>query len=405
MENPSTTTKIGCKIQSRSLLVQKQDTHYSFDRTGRLLFLTQPGRAIRRGLDHRMVESVQSPNQPQQRMYHDLTEDEKGTILRDAYEAVRTCLEEVATLPRPSDGESYKRESVLQERAWLTRVLSWQKRDLQTDANAFRQTYLPISILPPDQYHSLVIQVTEGCSYNRCLFCDFYRHRPFKIKSDTELAIHLAKIQAFFGERLLDMDEVFLGDGNALVVPTQRLLSMIGMIRSTLGERFPSISTFVDTFTLEKKTESDLALLHQSGLNTAYIGFETGFDELRRLLQKPGSANEAAEAVRLLKAAGWRVAIILLMNLGSREMAARHLEETIRSLTPLQLTKSDLIYLSPFVEPSNSPYLTAAPRLRQQLIRETNHDVNTEFQLWKTRILSVHGDVKVSLYPIRQHLY
>ena len=403
---------IACQIRQRTLMVTDGAIHYNFDRSGRFLFLTEPGRAVRRGLDHRMVESLQPPGRPQKRRYRDLTQTEKDAVLARAYQSVQTCLMQLTAQEAGSFSKQTSHISTVPEQRdtrleldWLQKILAWQSRGLEMETKAFRRTYLPISILPPDQYHSLVVQVTEGCSYNRCLFCDFYRDRPFKIKSDEALREHLGNIQAFFGERLSDMDEIFLGDGNALVVPTQSLLSMLTAIQTQLGKPFSTISTFVDTFTLDKKTEADLARLHEAGLNTAYIGFETGLDELRRTLKKPGTAAEAAEAVRLLKHAGWRVAIILLVSIGERGLAARHLHATVEALASIPLEGTDLIYLSPFVEPNNSPYLAASPQVREQLVPASSHDVNKEFQLWKQAILSRHEKVKISLYPIRQHLY
>ncbi|OFW75287.1 MAG: hypothetical protein A2201_03955, partial [Alicyclobacillus sp. RIFOXYA1_FULL_53_8] len=354
---------VHCKIQSRSLMVVDGEKRYNFDRTGRFLFLTAPGRAIRRGLDHRMVESWQDSGLSRVRNYRDLSDTEKNTIMKDAYAAVRAFL-----TPQASH----------LEQNWLTRILEWETRGLDSDTKAFRQTYLPISILPPDQYHSLVVQVTEGCSYNRCLFCDFYRDRPFHIKSAEELTAHLQNIQTFFGERLHDLHEVFLGDGNALVVPTERLLSMLEQIRSELRGQVGPLSTFVDTFTLDKKSVADLVTLRTAGLNTAYIGFETGLNELRSLLKKPGTSQEAVAAILQLKQADWRVAIILLVNIGNDDLSKRHMKATVDALAELPLESTDLIYLSPFVEPSNAPYLASSHSLREQLVSSQLTDVNRE---------------------------
>ena len=69
----------------------------------------------------------------------------------------------------------------------LARITAWSPSRLAEDAARFRQIYKPVSILPPDQYLSIVLQATEGCSYNRCTFCTFYRDRPFRIKSPSRV--------------------------------------------------------------------------------------------------------------------------------------------------------------------------------------------------------------------------
>ena len=114
----------------------------------------------------------------------------------------------------------------------------WDWAALQADARRFGEIYRPVSILPPDQYLALVVQATEGCSYNQCTFCDFYRDRPFRVKSADELRAHIAAVQAFFGPALGLRKSLFLADANALVVPMPRLrawLDVIAEARTPVG--------------------------------------------------------------------------------------------------------------------------------------------------------------------------
>jgi radical SAM superfamily enzyme YgiQ (UPF0313 family) len=74
-------------------------------------------------------------------------------------------------------------------RAWLSHIAGWNWDRLEGEAGPFRNSiYKPVSILPPDQYLALVVQATEGCSYNECSFCTFYRDRPFRIKQRSRVS-------------------------------------------------------------------------------------------------------------------------------------------------------------------------------------------------------------------------
>lgn len=80
---------------------------------------------------------------------------------------------------------------------WLNKVLLWNYDRLESDRERFLSVYSPVSILPPDQYLSLVLQATEGCHWNRCTFCDFYSQTRFQIKSEEEFASHITVCSMF----------------------------------------------------------------------------------------------------------------------------------------------------------------------------------------------------------------
>jgi radical SAM superfamily enzyme YgiQ (UPF0313 family) len=128
--------------------------------------------------------------------------------------------------------------------------MDWQH--LSADAISFKNVYLPISILPPDQYLALVVQVTEGCNYNQCIFCDFYKDRPFRIKTNTELKEHLLKIKNYFGEGIKMRRSIFLGDANAIVIPQERLIKALRSIKNVFPQP-KDIYSFIDVFTGIKK--------------------------------------------------------------------------------------------------------------------------------------------------------
>ena len=378
----------GVRLREATLTFGADKRYATFDRTGRLLFLTEPGRAIRRGLDHRMVESLE---RPYGRSYRDLAEVEK----RELVEFVRAAVNRYLS----------SRKVAGEERERLLRVLAWTPEELAKDEANFRQVYLPISILPPDQYRTLVVQATEGCSYNRCLFCDFYRDRPFHIKSDAELAKHATDLAAFFGERLIDRSGVFLGDGNALVIPTRRLLEMIEYLRQALPPTLlaDGIATFMDTFSLERKSVKELRSLRDAGMRTVYVGFETGADDLRRFLLKQGTAEEAVAAMVALKRAGYQLAVILLVGAGGKRFAERHVKDTLAALSRLPLERGDLVYLSPFVEPEDTGYQEAISSSGIEAL--SAEALRAQYEWLRQALAAMHPGIRVTLYAISQHLY
>ena len=167
-------TQYAIRPQVINLLVGNAAPSYSFDRAGRLIGAFEGGRNYRRGLDNRVLQKWSQAGVRQRRW---LAPDEARTFL----EAVYRLADEIAA----ASGDSR-----------LDALRGWDWARLQADAAQFAMVYRPVSILPPDQYLALALQATEGCSHNRCTFCDFYRGRPFRIKTPEELRAHVAAVRA-----------------------------------------------------------------------------------------------------------------------------------------------------------------------------------------------------------------
>jgi len=224
----------------------------------------------------------------------------------------------------------------------------------RADAARFRTLYRDVAILPPDQYNAIVFQATEGCAYRGCLFCDFYRDRPFRAKTPEEFAAHVDAVVAFHGKT--HRNSIFLGEANALTLPHETLMEMLRILRA----RFDlPISSFVDAFT----KQPDFAAL---GLSRVYVGMETGDDDLLRWLRKPATAESVTATVTAAKAAGTSVGVIVLLGAGGERFAASHVRETVRVLNALPLGRGDYIYFSPLVVKPGSAY--EAPLLSPEQI-------------------------------------
>jgi radical SAM superfamily enzyme YgiQ (UPF0313 family) len=386
--NMSDTARVSSRIRGHRLVVTAGEWAYHFDRTGRLLFAIGPNQVVRRGLDNRVLRVIAPPGSGVvHRKYQMLDPFEKADFYHRAYKIAQASL---ATLAAD------------QAEQWEASLGSWSPEALAADEESFRKVYFPVSILPPDQYHALVVQVTLGCSYNRCLFCDFYRDRRFHIKTTEELQLHLDRLEEFMGPRIPDRSGIFLADGNAFVVPTAKLLKMMELIRRKFGAPVSQeFYTFMDTFTVEHKTAEDLRCIYEHGLHTVYTGLETGSNRLREFLRKPGTAEEAVSVLNTLKDAGFRIGVILLVGVGGPAFADEHLHESIRTLRNIRFTSGDTVFLSPFVEPHETGYDEWIHENR--LVPFTEDEIGEELNRWRRALAPLPA--KVTLYSIREHLY
>jgi len=126
---------------------------------------------------------------------------------------------------------------------------------------------------PPSEANSILLQVTTGCSHNKCTFCDMYKGSRFSIKSDETI---MADID-FAKQHCKGQNRLFICDGDALIVPQKRLLDILERIKKNLPW-LDRIGIYANTKSIAMKSEQELMELHQAGLDIAYMGVETGDD-------------------------------------------------------------------------------------------------------------------------------
>lgn len=182
-------------------------------------------------------------------------------------------------------------------------------------------------IRPPSEAESYILQVTYGCSYNRCTFCPTYLDKPFSVRPAEEVRedIELAR------RVLPGMRRVFLADGNALVLSNRRLLPIL----STLREAFPRlarIGAYANAQDILRRTPEELSYLREARLSIIYIGLESGDDVVLEQVKKGATAGEMIEAVRRAQSAGMKVSVIGLLGLGGAERSREHALATARAV-------------------------------------------------------------------------
>ena len=290
-------------------------------------------------------------------------------------------------------------EAELRER--LERVAGWSPERLVEERQRFAGVYRPVSILPPDQYHAVVLQATYGCSWNRCTFCTFYQDRPFEVRTPAAFAEHVAGVAELLGRGATLRKSIFLADGNALVLSNDRLRPLFAAAR----ERFPDrpVSGFVDVFGGERKSVAAWSELTDEGLRRVALGVETGSDALLAYLNKPGGAAEALEVVGALKAAGLAVAVILMIGAGGARFAREHERGTLALLERLPLGRGDIVYLSPFVVQPGTPY--AARAQADGIAPLTREEREAQYARLRAAARAAAPGVRVTLYAIDEFVY
>lgn len=181
---------------------------------------------------------------------------------------------------------------------------------------------------PPSEAHSLILPVTDGCSWNRCAFCEMYSapQKRFRARDPEEVIDSIRRA----GERLGDrVRRVFLADGDALVLPTRRLLAYLEAIRT----RLPSVtrvSSYCLARNLKKKTVAELQALREAGLTLAYLGAESGDDTVLARVGKGETFDSTREALDKLGQAGIRRSVMILNGLGGESLSVPHADRSAR---------------------------------------------------------------------------
>jgi radical SAM superfamily enzyme YgiQ (UPF0313 family) len=183
---------------------------------------------------------------------------------------------------------------------------------------------------PPSEANSILLQVTTGCSHNKCTFCGMYKGQRFSIKPDTivDADIEYAAKHFPFAKRL------FICDGDALVIPQQRLLAILAQIEEKLPQ-ITRVGIYANTKGLSMKTEDELQELRSHGLGILYVGLESGDDLTLTAMNKGADAEKMIAMGQKAKAAKIPLSITVLLGIAGPERSMVHATETGRVLSAI----------------------------------------------------------------------
>ena len=197
-------------------------------------------------------------------------------------------------------------------------------------------------IRPPSEAHSIIFQVTAGCSYNTCIFCAAYKNTPFRIRSecfdaDIEYAVQNCQHQ----------NRVFLADGDALILPYSRLQYIFEKIRNSLPW-VNKVSLYANGKAIRSKTTQQLLSLKRLGLDRIYLGLESGHDQVLDFIRKGETASSMIAASQKVKDCGLFLSVTLLLGIGGQNLSqehARHTGDIVTRMSPNQIAALSVIPL------------------------------------------------------------
>ena len=181
---------------------------------------------------------------------------------------------------------------------------------------------------PPSEAESLILPVTDGCSWNQCTFCEMYTapQKQFRARSEEEVLESIRLTGQRYGDQIR---RVFLADGDALVLPTRRLLSILEAIRIHMPA-VRRISSYCLPRNLRKKSQADIDELAAAGLTMAYVGAESGDDAVLAAVSKGETFDTTCEALDKLGTAGITRSVMILNGLGGKALSALHADNSAR---------------------------------------------------------------------------
>lgn len=190
--------------------------------------------------------------------------------------------------------------------------------------------YLEPVFRPPSEAYSYILQVTYGCTHNKCTFCGMYRNKTFRVRPFEEVEEDIKQA----AKELPETRRVFLADGDAMVLKYEKLVGIL----ETLKRHLPSLARvgiYTDAKGLLSKSDEELRELKKRKLGIVYLGLESGSNEVLRRVHKECTAEEMTEAVLRAKAVGIKTSVIGLLGIAGKELSEEHARETGRVVSAM----------------------------------------------------------------------
>jgi len=187
--------------------------------------------------------------------------------------------------------------------------------------------YIEPVFRPPSEADSYILQITYGCSHNKCSFCGMYKSKTFKIRPMEEIKEDIKMAS----DLMPDIRRVFLGDGDAFILKSEALYEILDY----LNRAFPllqRVGIYASTMGILKKSEDELRALKEKKLSIAYLGLESGSQEILNSVNKGVTADEMVDCVVKAQNCGIKMSVIILLGLGGIKNSHKHAIETAKAL-------------------------------------------------------------------------
>ncbi len=184
---------------------------------------------------------------------------------------------------------------------------------------------------PPSEAYSLIVQVTIGCSHNKCTFCDMYKEKQFRVRKLDEVKADFDAARAQYRR----VDRIFLADGDALMCRPEHMAEILRYIKKLFPE-CERVTSYGSPASILCKKQEDLNMLHELGLEMIYLGLESGSDEVLTRINKGETADEIVRAGLMVKTAGMKLSVTCIAGLGSLELSEEHAIKTAEALSRMK---------------------------------------------------------------------
>ncbi len=184
---------------------------------------------------------------------------------------------------------------------------------------------------PPSEAESLIFQITLGCSWNKCSFCEMYTTKNFSIRKEEDVFDEIMSAANYFPHTR----KVFLADGNPMVLSSNKLMRVL----ETIQQSFPKlsrISTYALPGDIRSKTLQELTALRKAGLKLLYVGIESGDNEVLKINNKSETFESTLEGLQKAKEAGFKLSLMILNGLGGLHYSQQHAENTAKLVNSIQ---------------------------------------------------------------------
>ena len=176
---------------------------------------------------------------------------------------------------------------------------------------------------PPSEARSLIFQVTLGCSFNQCSFCDMYRSKEYSERPWEEIKLEIDMM----AKQLPDTRRIFLADGDAFNLDADYMVNILRYIY----EKFPNlerVSCYAMPMNILQKSTDDLKKMHDAGLNMLYLGIESGSDIVLKKVTKGATGKTIIKSVNKAKDAGYTMSCMVILGLGGKKYSKDHIQGT-----------------------------------------------------------------------------
>ena len=196
---------------------------------------------------------------------------------------------------------------------------------------------------PPSEAYSLIIQVTLGCSYNKCAFCEMYTSKQFKARKEEDV---FKDIEAFLPYKD-QVRKVFLADGDPMVLSTERLLRILHKLKTSFP-KLQRISTYATPTNIIRKSAQELHELKNAGLDLLYVGIESGDDEVLNAIQKGETFSSVVLGLNKAKQAEINSSVMIINGIGGKLFTKQHAINSAKVLNETQPKYASTLVLTTY---------------------------------------------------------